>query len=401
MPCVNLSLEPSPASVGLEPAVSLYIHVPFCASKCHYCAFFSEIPKDQWPDRYVKALIRELEQLGGQIKPRTIFFGGGTPSVLAEVHWRQILNAMERCQLHKAQEWTVECNPASVSSEKARLWIEGGVNRISMGMQTQDDVLLGRLGRIHSYGRARECHDLLRRAGFQNLNIDLMFGIPGQTLEDWDRCISEALALGSEHLSCYEVTYEEDTPLYNQLQAGRFAMDEDLVCRMYQHLLVRVRDAGFRQYEISNFAKNHGPAPEGLPSEACLHNVNYWRGGYYIGLGPSASSYWDGLRTTRWPDVAKYCECVERGLSPLAEQDRLSPLARAGEIAAFGLRMTEGWDFNEFARITGFDLRTEWAVEMKELVLHEWGCLTDERFGLTAQGLRFADAAAEKFLRLE
>src|SRR6267142_2514044 len=239
-----------------DPITSLYVHVPFCAHKCSYCAFFSEASSGELINRYVGALVRELDLVAGDLRPQTIFFGGGTPSLLNLRQWEQILRAMERLGLLGAAEWTVECNPATVSADKAKLLRDYGVNRISMGVQSLNEALLDRLGRIHSREMVFKSFDILRQAGFDNVNLDLMFAIPGQTLEAWRATLREALAMGSEHLSCYEVIYEEDTELYAQLQAGEFAVDEDLACAMYEELVDQSARAGFQQYEIANFARD-------------------------------------------------------------------------------------------------------------------------------------------------
>ena len=386
-----------------EPIASLYVHVPFCARKCLYCAFYSEPSTGEEMDRYVAALIRELERVAADLRPRTIFFGGGTPSLLNLRQWERILRAMERLRLSGATEWTVECNPATVSLDKARLLRAGGVNRVSLGVQSFDEALLDRLGRVHSRQMAFESFDRLRQAGFDNVNLDLMFAIPGQTLEAWRATLAEATALGSEHLATYEVIYEEDTVLYAQLQAGEFAVDEELACAMYEELLERAAAAGFRQYEVANFARgttlHPQPATLTLPSRSCLHNVNYWRGGSFFGLGPSATSYVRGVRTKYSSNTQLYCEQLERGQRPVESRERLAPLARAGETAAFGLRMVAGWPFEQFQEVTGYDLRHEWAAEMNQLVEQGRGCILPDRFQLTQQGLRFADAAAQLFLR--
>jgi oxygen-independent coproporphyrinogen-3 oxidase len=218
-----------------EPVIEhLYVHVPFCAKKCAYCAFYSEASDGEVIHRYVEALLREMELVAPDLRPRTVFFGGGTPSLLNLRQWQRIFQAMDRLRLLGAAEWTIECNPATVSAEKARLFREHGVNRISMGAQTFDETLLEKLGRVHSREMIYKSFDVLRAAGFDNVNIDLMFAIPGQTLDTWRRTLRDALVLGSEHLSCYEVIYEEDTPLFDQLQAGKIALDEDLACAMYE-----------------------------------------------------------------------------------------------------------------------------------------------------------------------
>ena len=388
-------------SGSLREQVSLYIHVPFCARKCEYCAFYSEPTTSGLSDRYTAALIRELEltSAGHHDTPHTVFFGGGTPSLLSLSQWERIFGAMQRFGFLGANEWTVECNPATVSLDKARLLRSHGVNRISMGVQSLDSDLLNRLGRVHSRDMVFRSFDTLRQAGFDNINIDLMFAIPGQTMAIWRDTLNEALAMGSEHLSCYEVIYEEDTPLFRQLRAGEFDVDEDLACAMYERLLERAASAGLEQYEVANFARR-GTAPhEGLPRFACRHNINYWRGGQFDGLGPSACGYRNGVRTRNWADTIRYSEQLERGVRPVESREALPPLARAGEIAAFGLRMNSGWSFDEFQRRTGYDLRQDWSAEMDELVGRGWGWRGMGGFRLTTPGLRFADSAAECFLK--
>jgi oxygen-independent coproporphyrinogen III oxidase len=387
----------------LTPIASLYLHVPFCAQKCAYCAFYSEPSKGDLVNRYVAALVRELEFVADDLRPKTIFFGGGTPSLLSLRQWEQILRAMERLNLLGAEEFTVECNPATVSTDKAKLLRDFGVNRISMGVQSLDEALLDRLGRIHSRAMVFKSFDILRQAGFDNLNLDLMFAIPGQTLEVWRATLDEAMALGSEHLSSYEVIYEDDTPLFAQLQAGEFDVDEDLACAMYEELVGCATTAGFQQYEIANFARtkslNSQPSTLNFPTRACQHNVNYWRGGSFYGLGPSATGYVRGVRTKNWANTQLYCEQLEQGKRAIESREELPPLKRAGETAAFGLRMVAGWPFEEFQRTTRFDLREEWAADMNQLAGHGWAEISPDRFHLTRQGLRFADAAAELFLR--
>jgi oxygen-independent coproporphyrinogen III oxidase len=391
------------AESSAEPIASLYVHVPFCARKCSYCAFYSEASSGELKERYVRALLRELELVAGDLRPGTIYFGGGTPSLLNLRQWERILTAMERHRLGGAGEWTVECNPATVSRDKARLLRSGGVNRISMGMQSLNDDLLDRLGRVHTREMAYKSFDMLRQAGFDNLNLDLMFAIPGQTLEVWRETLNEAIAMGSEHISSYEVIYEEDTPLYELLHAGKVNADDDLACAMYDELVERATNAGFQQYEVANFARNNSPSSEvsslNLPSRCCRHNVNYWRGGSFYGLGPSATSYVRGVRTKAWSNTERYCEQLEQGQRAVESNEELAPLARAGETAAFGLRMVAGWPFELFRQTTGYDLRGEWADDMNQLVQQGWGQILPEHFHLTRQGLRFADAAARLFLR--
>jgi coproporphyrinogen III oxidase-like Fe-S oxidoreductase len=449
-----------------SPITSLYVHVPFCAHKCEYCAFYSEPSAGEKINRYVSALIGEMELVATDLKPRTVFFGGGTPSLLTLGQWERVFRAMDRLKLLGADEWTIECNPATVSLDKAQLWRSHGVNRVSMGVQSLNETLLDRLGRIHTREMVFKSFDILRRGGFDNLNLDLMFAIPGQTVAMWQDTLNEALALGSEHLSSYEVIYEEDTPLFEQLQAGQFSVNEDLACEMYETLVTTAHFHGLHQYEIANFARENrrsngaanlagvekthsapalqtasnpaetanselrtaNPEPrtprlsstldvqcsmfdarlpagtaatlhDSIPSLACQHNVNYWRGGFFYGLGPSAAGFVRGVRTKNWSNTILYCEQLERGRRAVESRDELPPLARAGEIAAFGLRMNAGWPFAEFRLTTGFDLQKDWSDEMNQLVNRGWATVDAERFRLTPAGLRFADSAAEEFLR--
>jgi oxygen-independent coproporphyrinogen III oxidase len=386
------------ANPAAAPITSLYVHVPFCAQKCVYCAFYSEASSGELVNRYVAALVREMEIVADDLKPRIIFFGGGTPSLLNLRQWEQILRTMEKCNLLGAEEFTVECNPATVSEDKAKLFRDFGINRISMGVQSLDEKLLDRLGRIHSREMVFKSFDILRRAGFENINLDLMFAIPTQTMEIWRATLNEAMAMQSEHLSSYEVIYEDDTPLYEQLKAGEFSVDEDLACEMYEELISRALNGGFHQYEVANFARGE-LSSETIPARACKHNVNYWRGGSFYGLGPSATGYVRGVRTKNWSNTQLYCDQLEKGRRAIESSEELPPLRRAGEIAAFGLRMNAGWPFTEFKRATDFDLRNEWDSEMNQLAKRGWASRDSEKFQLTHQGLRFADSAAELFLR--
>lgn len=381
------------------PVHSLYCHVPFCASKCSYCAFFSHAPDRETVDRFVAALVSELTMVADELTPQTIFFGGGTPSILNLRQWETILEAMRRLGLDGAREWTVECNPATVSADKAKLLHEGGVTRISMGVQSLDEALLDRLGRVHSRAMVFKSYDILRKAGFERVNLDLMFAIPSQTMPVWQETLRETIAMQPEHLSCYEVIYEQDTPLYEQLQAGEFDVQEELACDMFEELVRVAGEQGFYQYEVANFGRHQGAGAFDIPDEACLHNVNYWRGGDYHGLGPSATGYVRGVRTTNIRNTEAYCATLEKGDRAIDQIEELEPLKRAGEMAAFGLRMNAGWPFEAFEQATGFDLRDEWGGTMEMQVNQGHGVLEEGGFRLTPQGLRFADAAAAEFLR--
>jgi oxygen-independent coproporphyrinogen-3 oxidase len=383
-----------------RPIEHLYVHVPFCAHKCDYCAFYSEPSKGDVIQRYVQALLTELSLVSHDLNPKTIFFGGGTPSLLTLAQWTQILDLIRSFKWTDLQEWTVECNPATVSLDKARLMRAGGVNRISMGVQSLDKTLLERLGRVHSREMVFKSYQTLRDAGFKSVNLDFMFGIPGQTMDIWKQTLSEARELQPEHLSCYEVIYEQDTPLFEQLKAGEFEVNEELNCAMFEELVDSSEAAGYQQYEISNFARSEGTV-DGIPSYACRHNIAYWRGSSWYGLGPSAAEYVRGVRRKNWSNTVLYCEQLEKGKRSWESEDKLTSLARAGELAAFGLRMNAGWPLEEFKRVTGVEMTSEWKTEIHQLLSLKYADLSSDRFRLTRQGLRYADWAAELFLKTE
>ncbi|MCX6899561.1 MAG: radical SAM family heme chaperone HemW [Verrucomicrobia bacterium] len=375
----------------------LYVHIPFCAAKCNYCAFYSEPAQNERVERFLAALKREIEKVAARLAPQTIFFGGGTPSILTESQFERLLTHLHACiptlrsqTLNPEFEWTVEMNPATVSPEKARLLRSFGVNRASLGVQSFDDDLLAGLGRVHTVAMAHESIATLREAGFDNLNLDFIFAIPGQTPAQWEQTLRRAITIEPQHLSTYELTYEDDTPLFRQLEAGGVArLDEATATAMYDRMLELTAEAGFRQYEISNIAR---------PGRECRHNLNAWRGGDYVGVGPSACGYVDGWRYRNVPDIDTYIARIERGESPTDHAERLSPRARAGELAAFALRMNEGIGAAVFERQTGFRLDRLWPDALRDLTgqkLIEWDGL---RLRLTPRGRLVADSVAEAFI---
>jgi len=382
----------------------LYVHIPFCAAKCNYCAFYSEPAQEARVERFLAALAREIEHVAARLEPETLFFGGGTPSILTERQLERLLAHLHGCipslesriTGHKSPisshdfEWTFEMNPATVSLEKARLLRAFGVNRASLGVQSFDDALLTRLGRVHTAAMAHESIATLREAGFDNLNLDFIFAIPGQTSTQWEQTLRQAIAMGPQHLSTYELTYEDDTPLFRQLEArGVTRLGEETAIAMHERMLELTAESGFHQYEISNIAR---------PRRECRHNLNTWRGGDYAGVGPSACGFVDGWRYRNVPDIDAYVTRIERGEPPTDHAERLSPRARAGELAAFALRMNEGIEATAFERQTGFRLDQLWPEALGDLVrqkLVEWD---GKRLCLTPRGRLLADTVAEAFI---
>ena len=335
-------------------AAGLYVHIPFCSSRCSYCDFATGLYQSELAESYVRALVREIRSsnFAGQ-RVDTIYFGGGTPSLLAPSQLDQILSALFDCfEIDEASEITLEINPGSATPEKLRDFRGLGVNRASFGAQTFDDAELAKLGRSHSAADALRTFADLRDAGFTNVSFDLIAGLPGQTLEGWQRNIEQALALQPEHLSFYLLEVHSGTPLAEHIRRGLQPVpDEDLAGVMYRWMLEQASEAGYEHYEISNLCR---------PGFHSRHNVKYWTGEPYYGFGCSSHSY-DG-RDCRWSnerDVRKYVELVESGVSPIVDEQQLSVNDVRAEALFLGMRMMRGIDVREYRESFGVDLRNE------------------------------------------
>ncbi len=331
----------------------LYVHVPFCVRKCGYCDFYSlpQPPGREAPDatRYLDALEVELGRLPPGFAPETVFVGGGTPTELSEPDLARLLGLLRRAiDPRRVVEWTCESNPGTLTSEKARLLREAGVNRVSLGVQSFDPQNLAFLGRIHTAEEAEAGYALLRECGFDNVNLDFIFAIPGAPPESVAHDAERAVALGPEHISWYCLTYEEGTPLWHMRERGLLRpVEEGEQERQYALLRGALAAAGYRQYEISNWAR---------PGRECRHNLLYWGPGEYVGCGPSAHSHWGGARWANEANLARWCDALLGGRSARAFEERLEPDARAREALVMWLRRREGVAREEFARRTGFDL---------------------------------------------
>ncbi len=330
---------------------------------------------------YVTALLHELDVAAPQLAPQSIFFGGGTPSILPVALWKIILDALAKNFPTPPREWTVECNPATVDADKARLWIDTGVNRISLGVQSFDDTLLQRLGRIHTVAEIESTVGIMRAAGLDNLNLDIMFGLPGQTMEQWRDTLRRTLALRPEHLSAYCLTLEEDTEFWRQFQRGALRPDLDHELAMYRLLIETLAAAGYRHYEISNFAK---------PGRECCHNIAYWEGKDYLGLGPSAFSTVGRRRWENIADTIRYTAAILEGHSPVNFEEQLTKKTKFGERIAFGLRMLDG--------IPGHLVHPRWDSEINALLADNLVHWCNDRLQLTPRGLLFADEVAAEFV---
>jgi len=348
----------------------IYIHIPFCRSRCSYCDFATGMYESELAARYVHAVVSEIAAWREVEEPSdvdTIYLGGGTPSLLTPAQIEQILTAVRsRFKVVEGAEVTMEMNPgdggSSVASkrEKLREFRRCGINRASFGAQTFDNRELKQLGRTHSSSDIYSTFNHLREAGFENINFDLIAGLPGQTLAGWRRNLNEALNLRPEHLSLYLLDVHEGTPLAEQIKRGmRPVPDDDLAAEMYRLMIDEVSAAGYEHYEISNFC---------LPGFESRHNTKYWTGEPYYGFGCSAHSY-DGERK-RWSnerDAAKYVQLIEKEQSPLVERTGLSGEQARAESIFLGLRLMRGFNLQNYLRRFGNDLRDEYEVELVRL----------------------------------
>ena len=340
-------------------AAGLYVHIPFCSSRCSYCDFATGLYQSELAERYVAALIEEIRTSrysGASVD--TVYFGGGTPSLLAPVQLDRILATLfAQFDIDPASEITLEINPGSVTHEKLAAFRSLGVNRASFGAQTFDDAELAKLGRSHTAADALKTFADLRAAGFTNISFDLIAGLPGQTLAGWQRNIKQALDLQPEHLSFYLLEVHSGTPLAEHIRRGLQPVpDDDLAGVMYRWMLDHASEARYEHYEISNLCRS------GFHSR---HNVKYWTAAPYYGFGCSAHSY-DG-RTRRWSnhrDVLKYVQMMENGNSPIVEEQELSETDVRAEALFLGMRLMRGVDVREYRESFGVDLREAHAADL-------------------------------------
>src|SRR5438874_1274216 len=375
------------------PIRHLYVHIPFCARICPYCAFYKDLLDRSQTQRFCEAILRELElHQGGAISssprrlgsrrslllPSTIYFGGGTPTALNIAQLELLLRGFhERLELSQLVEWTIEANPGSVSARKAALLKKFGVNRISLGVQSWDDELLRLLGREHNARQAEESFWVLRAAGFANVNVDLMFGLPGQTIDQWRATLEKTIVLGPEHVSTYCLTYEEDTEFFLRHARGEFRQDSDVDAEFFEMKIGIMEDASYRHYEISNYAR---------PGFESVHNRAYWFGKDYLGIGPSAVST---IGMQRWQNARDYRAYIERVLSGESLRESSEDLThemKRTERIALALRTREGIPASE---LKAFPQQTDELIAL-ELLQESHGNLV-----LTRRGKTLADSIAE------
>lgn len=349
-------------------SLSLYIHIPFCKSRCPYCSFVSFEQKDEVIGPYLAALDGEASFYKGR-DISTIYIGGGTPTYLSETDLESLFARIRaNFNINALAEWTIEANPATFDSNKAAFLRGNGVTRVSLGIQSFNDRFLKFLGRPYDRLEALKAHEVLRKTGFRNISIDLMYAFPLQNEEDLACDVEAALALRSEHISLYALTVPPETAFY---RSGIKPLDDDGQADYYRRICSRLAEAGWTQYEVSNFAKK---------DHECKHNLNYWRGGEYIGLGVSAHSHLKGARFWNTSDLVHYNALIQRGVLPKAGQEVLSPEEKLLEVLLIGLRLTQGVDIKKLEMMFRVTLNEEKKLLINDCIkggLLRWeeGCL--------------------------
>lgn len=365
----------------------IYIHIPFCKSRCIYCGFYSSTLLDL-RQRYVDALCREMQLRAHELHTQqtgTIYLGGGTPSMLSGEQLQQIFAHLYNIYKVKPDaEVTIECNPDDVTSQYADMLALLPVNRVSMGAQTFDDQRLRLLGRRHNARQVDEAMQHLRAVGIGNISIDLMFGFPGQSLQQWTDDISHALSLRPEHLSAYALTYEEGTPLHRRSQSDpSFApISDQLSLAMYHQLIDSLQSAGYEHYEISNFAR---------PGYHSRHNSSYWQGTPYLGFGAAAHSYDVDTRSWNVSDVKRYIETIEHGQRPLEEREVLTTSDRFDDLVMTALRTSQGLSIDDVTRRFGPAYRQHLLAAAQPHLDRHLLALDADRLRLTRDGLFLSD----------
>ncbi len=329
-------LVPAQAKASSAHApLGFYVHVPFCASTCDFCAFYQTQPTAGSIERYLDCVATEASLVAWTRPVTTVFWGGGTPGLLGARDLEK-LGAIVRARCGGTPlEWTVELAPGSVTEERLTVLRAIGVTRVSMGVQSFQPALLDALGRQHSVEQIDRAYDRVRAAGFPSVNLDLMFALPGQTAEEWAADVREAVSRAPDHLSTYCLTFEEDTKLWVKLSQGRVKLDPDHEVRLYEQTWAQLGAAGYAQYEVSNFAR---------PGQACLHNLNTWHMNEWVGLGPSAASQHGGWRGGNIADLEKWQTNVAHGDRVTEDRVALTPALLTEDALIFGLRMNAGVD---------------------------------------------------------
>lgn len=376
-----------------QPPLGIYCHVPFCASTCDFCAFYQEKPRREELERYLDCMELEFALLPPDRPVQTVFWGGGTPGLLPAKDLERLGKSMLSGFTSNPVEWTVEMAPSTVKADKLAVLRDLGVTRISMGVQSFDEGLLESLGRLHRPKQIYEAWERIMEAGFAQTNIDLMFALPGQGIDQWESDIREAARLEPSHLSTYCLTFEEDTALYVKLSQGKLKIDEVRELAFYERGWERLDELGYSQYEVSNFCR---------PGNECIHNVNTWRMGEWIGYGPSAASQFQRRRFQRPANLDAWAKSVLSNQPAKEELVELDDSILFADAVVFGLRMNAGVRLDDLAsRFPGAGNR----AVIREMLdaFADKGLLWREgnRFALTHAGRLLCDSIGSEVLSTE
>lgn len=377
-----------------QDPLSVYMHIPFCRQKCHYCDFLS------WPNRvedldlYVDTLLAEIELYRGRLAERpvaTVFFGGGTPSLLSDSHISRILEKLAAVgSFAKEMEVTMEANPEQLTQDQLRGYRQAGVNRLSVGLQSTHESLLAFLGRRHTAVDFYRVVETARQAGFENLNTDLIFGIPGQTLEQWQQTLETIAALEVSHISCYGLTFEPGTPLHRQREQGFIcAVDEDLEYAMFRWGIEWLQQRGYQHYEISNYA---------LSEKTCRHNITYWENREYIGLGAGAHGFLSEERTANHQQLESYVAAVQQGEFPYMSRENITLWDSVSDTMFLGLRMRRGISEADFEKRYRQPMTFFFREEIGKLIQQKLLVRQEGFLRLTEKGIDLSNVVFEKLL---
>lgn len=373
--------------------ISLYIHIPFCAQKCLYCDFPSFARKDHLRKAYIEALNNEiisLREKHNNLEINTIFIGGGTPSVLESDELECLLKEVAKLNMAKDIEYSMECNPGNLTEEKLEVMKKYGVNRISMGLQAKQDNLLKGLGRIHNYKTFKENFLLAKKVGFNNINVDLMFGLPNQRLNEWEETLREIISLEPAHISAYSLIIEEGTAFYNLYENDKLKLPTEEEERKMYHLAKKfLEENGFNQYEISNYAKE---------GKECRHNLAYWNMDNWIGVGSASASYMDGKRIKNISSVEEYINSINEKGEAIEEIINNSKNDNMEEFMFMGLRKINGIDENEFKNRFSMNINNVYGEIINKYI--DEGLLIREsgRIFLSEKGIEISNIIMADFL---
>lgn len=377
-----------------DKRIGLYVHIPYCRQKCNYCDFNSYASMEGTVPEYFNALNNEISSYSDMLQGftvKTVFIGGGTPSYVDSKYVHQLMSSLNRqMNIECDAEISIETNPGTLTEEKLSVYREAGINRLSIGLQVWQNSLLKYLGRIHNIEDFTTNYKLALKAGFNNINVDLIFGIPGQSIKEWTDTIDNISQLDITHLSCYSLKIEEGTPFGLQLEKGKLkAVEDELDREMYWLAIEKLRSSGFKQYEISNFAR------EGYE---CRHNLVYWNAEEYVGLGAGAHSYFNKKRFNNAEDIYRYSSLIKNNESSIENVQAIDEQDAMSEYMILRLRLVEGVCSRDFEQRFGVSLTTKYSKQIERLALSGLADFNGNRLTLTQKGLDLANQAFVEFI---